>query len=166
MQYGGTAPLLASEEARSRMPRGMLKYAVLFLLSERDTHGYELLQLIKERRWGAPGPGSVYPLLGALESGGLIRGHEDDGRRVYSITEEGRKTLSDHARRVHELTTPQAAQEQSVESSEEVRLRASASKLMQTVLHMNEASAPQALGKICDLLDDVRREIYAVLARE
>lgn len=148
------------------MPRGMLKYAVLFLLNERDTHGYELLAQIKARHWGAPGPGSVYPLLGTLESGGLIAGHDEDGRRVYRITETGRKTLSEHARRLRELTSEKQTLDDKAATSEEGRLRSCASKLMQTVSHMNTASQPDTLTKICDVLDRARREIYNVLAEE
>ena len=150
--------------AVGRMPRGMLKYAVLFLLNERETHGYELLTQIKARHWGAPGPGSVYPLLGALESGGLITGHDEDGRRIYKITDHGRKTLSEHSRRLRELTTTPRAAETEADSSEESRLRRCASKLLHTVSHMNTASQPETLGKICDVLDRARREIYNVLA--
>lgn len=160
---------LASDDSRgpgSRMPRGMLKYAVLFLLNEGDSHGYELLSQIKARRWGAPGPGSVYPLLGTLESTGLIAGHEDDGRRVYRITDRGRSTLSEHSRRLRELTDERPAAEENAASAEETRLRRSANKLLHTVTHMNASSEAETMNKICDVLDRARREIYNVLAEE
>lgn len=149
----------------SRMPRGMLKFAVLFLLNEGDSHGYELLSQIRARRWGAPGPGSVYPLLGTLESSGLIAGHDDDGRRVYRITERGRQTLELHSRRLRELTSERPGEEEP-RAAEEARLRQAAQKLMQTISHMNLASQPDTLTRICDVLDTARRQIYVVLAEE
>jgi DNA-binding PadR family transcriptional regulator len=150
----------------SRMPRGMLKYAILFLLSERDSHGYELLAQIKARRWGAPGPGSIYPLLGTLESGSLIGGRDEDGKRIYRITELGRQTLVEHSKRLRELTAERGTDGEPTASDEEQRLRASGSKLMQTVAHMNSASDPRTLDQISSILDRARREIYNVLAQE
>lgn len=169
MQQLNSDSWIASDDTRgpgSRMPRGMLKYAVLFLLNEGDSHGYELLAQIKARRWGAPGPGSVYPLLGTLESAGLIDGHDDDGRRVYRITERGRQTLTEHARRLRELTAERHAVETPSERPEETRLRQSASKLMHTISHMNPATHTDTFARVCEVLDKARREIYNVLAEE
>jgi DNA-binding PadR family transcriptional regulator len=150
----------------TRMPRGMLKYAILFLLNEKETHGYELLTEIKARRWGAPGPGSVYPLLGSLESSGLIAGHDEDGRRVYRITEPGRTTLLEHSRRIREFTADRQLQDEAAEPTGEGRMRRCASKLMQTIANMTGGSSTETIEKICDLLDRARRDIYAILAEE
>jgi DNA-binding PadR family transcriptional regulator len=149
-----------------RMPRGMLKYAVLFLINERETHGYELLVQIKARRWGAPGPGSVYPLLGALESHGLITGRDEDGRRIYRITEDGRQTLLEHSRRLREFTSERHSVDEQPPETEEGKLHRSASKLMQTITHMSDRSQSDTLTKISGVLDQARRDIYNILADE
>ena len=45
-----------------RLKRGILKFALLKLLSETPRHGYDLIREIREKGW-AGGAGSVYPLL-------------------------------------------------------------------------------------------------------
>lgn len=152
--------------AIGRMPRGMLKYAVLFLINERETHGYEILVQIKARRWGAPGPGSVYPLLGALESHGLIVGRDEDGRRIYRITEAGRQTLLEHSRRLRDFTAARLAPEDQSCDTDESKLYRCASKLMQTITHMGGRSESESVTKMCDVLDRARRDIYNILADE
>ncbi|WP_298208725.1 PadR family transcriptional regulator [Ferrimicrobium sp.] len=77
---------------RRRSPRGRVRREILVLLKGGPKHGYELMQLIAERNGGVwqPSPGSVYPTLSMLEDAGLIVGQEDDGRKVYTLTEAGR----------------------------------------------------------------------------
>src|SRR3712207_1014021 len=75
-----------------RRRRGMARQAVLGLLREEPMHGYQLIQELESRSGGTwrPSPGSVYPTLQLLEDQGLIRGEESDGRRVFTLTDEGR----------------------------------------------------------------------------
>ena len=56
-------------------------------------HGYEVMQALEERSggWYKASPGSVYPTLQMLEDQGLVSCREEDGKRVYAITDEGRE---------------------------------------------------------------------------
>src|SRR6478672_10560969 len=74
-----------------RARRGDVRAAVLALLAERPMHGYEMIKEIEERTDGAwtPSAGSIYPTLQMLEDEGLIRGEESDGKRRFTLTEEG-----------------------------------------------------------------------------
>ena len=87
-------------QARPDVPfrRGLFKYVVLQYLQEKPSHGYEIIQALGRRFHGfyVPSPGTVYPRLGILESGGLVTGLEREGRKVYTITDEGKKFLVDH----------------------------------------------------------------------
>lgn len=79
------------------VPRGLLKYYVLKLLSEKPAHGYELMETIEVRTGGAwrPGAGSIYPLLQYLLREGYIA-EAKGGRGVntlYKLTEKGQKKL-------------------------------------------------------------------------
>src|SRR5215210_7072239 len=77
---------------RHRARRGALGMAVIALLEERPMHGYELITMLEERSGGRwkPSPGAIYPALGKLEQRGLVTSTEDDGKRRYDLTEEGR----------------------------------------------------------------------------
>ena len=75
-----------------------MKFVILRLISEKPMHGYEVMQALKEESCGCyePSPGSVYPTLQMLEDEGYVRSQEDDGKKVYEITEEGMEYLEEH----------------------------------------------------------------------
>jgi DNA-binding PadR family transcriptional regulator len=77
--------------------RGDLKYALLELLQERPMHGYEMMKALQERTGGryTPSAGSVYPTLQMLEDRGFVTVSEADGKKVYSITDDGRAFLAE-----------------------------------------------------------------------
>lgn len=75
--------------------RILLKFIVLKTISDRPTHGYEIISHIKEitgGRW-TPSAGSIYPILESMESNGCIRSEEIERKKVYSITPDGVKAL-------------------------------------------------------------------------
>jgi DNA-binding PadR family transcriptional regulator len=85
--------------------KGDLKYVILDLLQDRPAHGYELIRALEERFRGfySPSPGSVYPTLQLLEDLGYVSADQRDGKKVYSITEEGRKFLEENRRAVEDI---------------------------------------------------------------
>ena len=82
-------------EPGPRAERGGVKYLVLDAVADAPRHGYEIMQVIEERSKGAyrPSPGVIYPTLQMLEEMGFLRASEQDGRKTYSITDEGRREL-------------------------------------------------------------------------
>ena len=60
-------------------------------------HGYQVIQELSERSAGMwrPSPGSVYPTLQLLEDEGLVRSDEVEGKRVFHLTDAGRRALAD-----------------------------------------------------------------------
>jgi len=77
---------------------GDMKYVILKLLRDKPRHGYEVMKDLEERMHGcySPSPGTVYPTLQWLEDEGLVVAREVDGKKVYEITDTGRKFLDDH----------------------------------------------------------------------
>ena len=75
-----------------RRGRGNVRAAVLALLAEEPRHGYSIMTELAERSGGLwrPSPGSVYPVLQQLQDEGLVTSQDSDGRRVFSLTDEGR----------------------------------------------------------------------------
>jgi len=71
--------------------RGNVKFAILDLLKEQPRHGYDIIREMEERSGGAysPSPGVIYPTLQALEDQDFVKSVEQDGKKVYSITEAG-----------------------------------------------------------------------------
>ncbi len=90
---------------------------VLVALSERDRHGYGIVQTVAERSDNKIrlAPGNLYPVLRRLVEAGLIR---DDGerlaedlehkqRRYYAITDLGRRVAAAEALRLRSLLREQ-----------------------------------------------------------
>jgi DNA-binding PadR family transcriptional regulator len=77
---------------------GDMKYVILKLLRDKPRHGYEIMKDLEERMHGAysPSPGTVYPTLQWLEDEGLVVAREVEGKKVYEITDSGRKFLEEH----------------------------------------------------------------------
>lgn len=77
--------------------KGDLKYVILDLLKDKPSHGYEIIRALEERFYGfyTPSAGSVYPTLQLLEDMGYVGSAEQDGKKIYTITEEGRKFLKE-----------------------------------------------------------------------
>ncbi|ESQ89017.1 PadR family transcripitonal regulator [Asticcacaulis sp. AC460] len=85
---------------------GGLRLVLLKFISEKPSHGYELIKAIEEQFQGgyAPSPGIVYPALSWLEDGGFIVITTDaDNRKVASITEAGQALLAERAEDLERL---------------------------------------------------------------
>lgn len=85
--------------------QGDLKLVILRLLEEKPRHGYEIIKDLEERSGGryAPSPGTVYPTLTLLEEMGYAASTEEGGRKTYSITDAGKKYLSDNQTTVDDV---------------------------------------------------------------
>ncbi|NKB86718.1 MAG: PadR family transcriptional regulator [Acidobacteria bacterium] len=88
-------------------PLRPLVFQILLLLNEEETHGYDIIKAVNERagRSAILGPATLYRTLGQMRDQGLI--HEaptdDDRRRVYRLTDEGRRIARDEAERMADL---------------------------------------------------------------
>jgi DNA-binding PadR family transcriptional regulator len=87
------------------MERGDLRYVILDLLKERPSYGYELIQALEERFHGfyTPSAGTVYPTLQWLQDLSYVSVAEQDGRKMYTITDEGRRFLAERQEKVDEV---------------------------------------------------------------
>jgi DNA-binding PadR family transcriptional regulator len=86
--------------------QGDVKYVILQLLEEKPRHGYEIIKALEERFGGmySPSAGTVYPTLTLLEDLGYARATvEEGGKKVYSITDEGRAYLAQNKSAVDDI---------------------------------------------------------------
>lgn len=86
--------------------QGDLKFVILRLLEEKPRHGYDIIRELEARSGGtySPSPGTVYPTLVMLEDMGYARATpEEGGRKIYSITDEGRRHLAEHGGAVDDI---------------------------------------------------------------
>jgi DNA-binding PadR family transcriptional regulator len=79
--------------------KGDLKYVILDLLKDKPRHGYDIIRELEEISYGfyKPSPGVIYPTLQMLQEMGYVSSIEQEGKRIYSITEEGLKFLDNQS---------------------------------------------------------------------
>lgn len=145
-----------------RMNRGDVRDLLLAALVEGPAHGYELMGRLEERTGGRwrPSPGSVYPTLQLLEDKGLVRGRDEEGRRVYELTDEGRSEADEE--RLGRLDflrdTPHAhTNSELAEAVAQLRLAAKQVSL---------AGEPEQLERATTIVREARQAIYRMLAEE
>jgi DNA-binding PadR family transcriptional regulator len=139
--------------------------ALLVVLADRPMHGYELITELEARssgRW-RPSPGAVYPALTRLEKQGLIVAEAGDNagdRKVFSLTDRGRE-----AREGLDLEgtdpTPERWRERGDGDS---ALRALPAEIAGQARQLRRFGAPDQVERAAALLEDVKRQLYAILA--
>jgi DNA-binding PadR family transcriptional regulator len=141
--------------------RGDVRAALLLLLAEAPQNGYQLIQEIERRTDGfwKPSPGSVYPSLQQLEDEGLVRAQERDGRREYTLTDEGRAYVEGHA---EELGDPFKAATGGIDEGV-MDLR---QVMMQVAAAVMQVAASGHTDKAREILAETRRKLYKVLAED
>src|SRR5580700_877516 len=159
--FGGFGPGGGPRGRGRRARRGDIRTAALLLLAEEPRNGYQIMQEVQERSGGiwSPSPGSVYPALQQLEDEGLIRTQEVDGRKLFTITDEGRAVVD--ARSAQQP----APWEQTGDGAGGVH---ELGKLMREVAHafaqvMRTGSEGQ-VAKAAGVLATTRRDLYRILA--
>ena len=159
---GGRRSERRGGHGRGRARRGNVRNAVLILLNEKPMHGYEIIKEIATRSggWWRPSPGSVYPTLQLLADEGLIvtGATDDSGKRLYSITEEGKAETAKFDK------TPPWEQAADDVDAGDVALREALMSLMDAARQVANVAGPDLKTKATKLITDTRRELYLILA--
>jgi DNA-binding PadR family transcriptional regulator len=109
-----------------------------------------------------PSPGSVYPVLQQLQDEGLVSAEESDGRKVFSLTAEGRQLVEQNPAEFAEpWSVAGPGPRQRVQTLFE-GMTALGSAAMQVA---RLGSAEQA-ERARVVLDEARRALYRILAEE
>jgi DNA-binding PadR family transcriptional regulator len=86
----------ARREGARVFDHGDLRLVIMALLAEKPRYGYEIIKALEERVGDgySPSPGVVYPTLTLLEEvGHATVSEEHGGRRLYTLTDEGKAFL-------------------------------------------------------------------------
>lgn len=149
------------ERGSQRARRGAVRDALLVVLAERPMHGYELITELEARssgRW-RPSPGSIYPALTRLEEQGLLTAEELNEKKVFSLTARGREARE--ALDVDGDPTPDRWRET---GDGHGALRALPAEIAGQARQLRRFGSPDQVERAAALLEDVKRELYAILA--
>lgn len=143
---------------------GEVRLAILSLLSKEPKHGYELMKDMADRSGGTykVSAGTIYPTLQQLEDEGLITSEQQDGKKVYRITEAGQKELEQESATVDEIWRRAERWQDSGKwmRPEATAIAGSLGALAKTAIRtvMSEHNAEKT-EKVRDILDRARAEL-------
>jgi DNA-binding PadR family transcriptional regulator len=149
---------------RERMfDAGDVKLVVLRLLADQPSYGYQLIKTMEQQLAGGytPSAGVIYPTLTLLEEEGLTAANMENGKKVYSITEEGKAFLEANKRRVGELF-------QRIEEAGKGFERGRSPELMKAFMGLREAvmarvargsATPEQIAKITEAINAAAKAI-------
>ena len=143
------------------MRRGDIRVALLRALQAGPAHGYEIIRRLEEGSGGMwrPSAGSVYPTLQMLEEQGLLSSHEDNGKRVYELTDSGRTEAESGAGAERDFPW---------ENEEGVTgyraLRSAVSQLVLATRQVQVAGEPELVERAAAIVKEARQKLYQLLA--
>ena len=145
--------------------KGDLKYVILDLIRDKPRHGYEIIRAMEERSHGfyTPSPGSVYPTLQMLEEMGYVSSDQQDGKKVYTITDEGRRFLDERRDFAEEIKSHMRDwwnPEDMVEIGETMR---EFGRLGRLIARQARRTGTEKMRRIQEIISRAYREIEAVL---
>jgi DNA-binding PadR family transcriptional regulator len=142
------------------MRRGDTRVALLKALQDKSGHGYELMQRLSERSGGRwrPSAGSVYPTLQALEDEGLVSSSEQNGKRVYSLTDAGQAEVAARGDQAGPFGPGGPG------GGPDGGLRTAVMQLIGAARQASHALAPEKMAAVEQIVNDARRKIYEILA--
>jgi DNA-binding PadR family transcriptional regulator len=146
-----------------RARRGDVRLALLRLLAEEPSNGYQLMQTIEERSGGRwrPSPGSVYPTLAQLEDEGLIKSTEADGSRRFELTDAGREHLQTRA----DEPAPWDPADEDGETAM-TELGPLVIQIVKAVWQVGSVGDNAQRSRAIELLTEARRGLYRILAED
>ena len=86
---------MKTEEWKSQIKRGTLEFAIMLMIKNKPTYGYEIISLLEKHPLLSAKENTIYPLLRRLLKAGYITSSWQESseglppRKYYSITELG-----------------------------------------------------------------------------
>jgi len=74
---------------------GLLQMQILWILSRKSTHGYDMMKQLNLIKSTKITQGTLYPSLQKLEKLKLIKREKNDRKVIYHITSEGKMIMRD-----------------------------------------------------------------------
>ena len=152
----------------SPFQKGDLKYVILDLIKDKPRYGYEIIRALEERSHGfyTPSPGVVYPTLQMLEEMGYASSTERDGKKVFTITEEGLKFLAERKDLADEVKSQMRHHWNPENIGMFVQTMREFGDLARLVGHRGRHADPDKMRRIHEVVSRAYQEIKGILEEE
>jgi DNA-binding PadR family transcriptional regulator len=145
--------------APSKRERGTLKYALLMALRDQPLHGYAIIKAIEGTYGYPPSPGIVYPTLQMLEDQGFLLKTQLQTKKVYTLTDDGRRCLDEHREVVGRIETRAHMPRWNLIPGIGSKLTEIARAILANYHYLDD----DKVSKIEDILEDARKHIGQVI---
>ena len=158
-------PHFGGPRKESPFQKGDLKYVILGLLKDKPRYGYEVIRALEERSHGfyTPSAGVVYPTLQMLQEMGYASAEERDGKKVYTITDEGLKFLSERKDQADEVKSQMKYHWNPENMGVIIEMMREFGELGRLMKHRGCRSNPEKMQRIRDIFSRASQEIKAIL---
>jgi DNA-binding PadR family transcriptional regulator len=163
----GESPFGQGGPGRQRQRRGDIKFVLLELVKEQPRHGYELIKILEERSGGfyRPSPGVVYPTLQLLEDEGSMTSEMVEGKRVYTITDAGRKRLEEQEESWGPGFGPRWGRHHSQEMPHLMELHHTIRALSESVMQAARYGTPEQIQAVQAAIESANKQVHSILAQ-
>jgi len=93
VMFGDVMEAKILKSMHERIIKSFMDIIILSELRNRPMSGYDVISYIHNKFRLLVSSGTVYSLLYSLERQGLIQGTWNERKRVYTLTDKGRKTI-------------------------------------------------------------------------
>ncbi|MET8149957.1 PadR family transcriptional regulator [Actinoplanes sp. NPDC049668] len=140
-----------------RVRKGGVRIALIGLLDEAPSNGYQLMQSIISRSGGRwrPSAGSVYPTLAQLVDEGLVTGTGEDPERRHRLTPPGRAVAAEQRSEFGGLWPAV----HSPRGSGAARVREICHQLQLTAARLTDAEPPERLTRAASILEQAHHDL-------
>lgn len=151
----------------SFLQKGNLKYIILDLIKDKPRYGYEIISILEERSHGfyKPSPGVIYPTLKMLEESSYASVTEQDGRKIYTITEEGHQFLVERKDFIGEIKSRMKHHWNSGNIGATGQTMREFGKLRRLMRHRLRNADLEKIQRIRKILSGAYQEIKAILEK-
>ena len=139
--------------------RGEFRFLVLLMLEAEPKHGYALIQEICKFYHHPVSPGIVYPTLQKLLEERLLELQEKEGKKVYSITREGRAFLNEN-KEIRERLEEEIKNSERIDKFDFMR---NVEEIENAILENEKYLSSEKLKKIDDALREVRDKVLSIM---
>lgn len=146
-----------------RARRGMIEPTILEVLLEGAMHGYEIMDKIEEKSHGLwrPSAGSIYPTLQMLEEKDLLNVKNDNGKKIYSLTDSGREEAKKAKEQKENLRSFWADKKEESQHLREVRNEVH--EIFAIMKKFRKQTSPEKVDRLLEMLRAFKRSLIELV---